>query len=168
MDDDAECPFCHMHNVNDDWVFVCQTCGAESCPDCAGRCGCPQDSVDETFFKSFEKAKPLGEPNSTAIDICLDDPGTFFEKLRSTFPGKHVFEQVTNKEIWGTEDCECHYCIKTKNLRSDGEHGWSWPLSAVKMILCPDCGNKRCPKASNHELRCTGSNEPGQAGSVYQ
>jgi len=37
----------------------------------------------------------------------------------------------------------------------------------TKMILCPECGNKRCPKASDHRLSCTGSNEPGQPGSVY-
>lgn len=35
------------------------------------------------------------------------------------------------------------------------------------MILCPTCGNKRCPKATNHTLECTGSNEPGQPGSAY-
>jgi hypothetical protein len=35
------------------------------------------------------------------------------------------------------------------------------------MILCPLCGNKRCPMASDHTLECTGSNEEGQAGSVY-
>lgn len=37
----------------------------------------------------------------------------------------------------------------------------------VGMILCPDCGNKRCPKASDHQLGCTRSNEPGQPGSIY-
>ena len=37
----------------------------------------------------------------------------------------------------------------------------------VRMILCPTCGCKRCPKASDHDLACTGSNEPGQSGSVY-
>lgn len=37
----------------------------------------------------------------------------------------------------------------------------------VYMILCPECGNKRCPKASDHRLECTASNEPGQHGSVY-
>ncbi|AYN94406.1 hypothetical protein EAW52_10770 [Pseudomonas sp. LTJR-52] len=37
-----------------------------------------------------------------------------------------------------------------------------------RMILCPSCGNKRCPKASDHELECAGSNEAGQKGSVYQ
>lgn len=35
------------------------------------------------------------------------------------------------------------------------------------MIVCPDCGNKRCPKATNHVNACTGSNEPGQSGSLY-
>jgi len=35
------------------------------------------------------------------------------------------------------------------------------------MILCPTCGNKRCPKAGDHNLACTGSNEPGQPGSAY-
>jgi hypothetical protein len=35
------------------------------------------------------------------------------------------------------------------------------------MIVCSDCGNKRCPKASNHRHKCTGSNEVGQHGSIY-
>ncbi len=35
------------------------------------------------------------------------------------------------------------------------------------MIVCPNCGNKRCPKASDHDLPCSDSNEPGQPGSVY-
>jgi len=35
------------------------------------------------------------------------------------------------------------------------------------MIVCPDCGNKRCPKASNHALKCTNSNDPNQVGSIY-
>lgn len=36
------------------------------------------------------------------------------------------------------------------------------------MILCPECGNKRCPKATDHRHDCTGSNEPGQLGSRFQ
>jgi hypothetical protein len=36
------------------------------------------------------------------------------------------------------------------------------------MILCPECGNKRCPKSTNCSLSCTGSNEPGQSGSRYK
>lgn len=29
------------------------------------------------------------------------------------------------------------------------------------------CGNKRCPCAAHHDNECTGSNEPGQPGSLY-
>jgi hypothetical protein len=35
------------------------------------------------------------------------------------------------------------------------------------MVLCVTCGNKRCPKATNHGNACTDSNEPGQEGSIY-
>jgi prolyl-tRNA synthetase len=50
---------------------------------------------------------------------------------------------------------DCHACFDKVGL------------SCQHMLLCPKCGNKRCPKASDHNLECTNSNEPGQAGSVY-
>ena len=62
--------------------------------------------------------------------------------------------------------CECHRCIREKGLTGDGV--LKLPLSATKMILCPLCGNKRCPHASDHGQRCTGSTEPGQPGSIYK
>lgn len=52
--------------------------------------------------------------------------------------------------------CGCHRCI---NGRKE---------LAMHMVLCETCGNKRCPHASDHNLACTGSNEPGQPGSVYE
>ena len=60
--------------------------------------------------------------------------------------------------------CECHRCIDEHKITD--LNGFPW--NAVKMILCPDCGNKRCPKASDHRLACTKSNEPGQRGSVHR
>lgn len=51
----------------------------------------------------------------------------------------------------GDAPCWCHKCNPT----------------SPHMIVCPECGNKRCPHASDHALACTGSNEPGQPGSVY-
>lgn len=45
---------------------------------------------------------------------------------------------------------------------------WDLPLNATQMIVCPSCGNKRCPHVSDHRLACTDSNEPGQEGSIYQ
>jgi len=51
--------------------------------------------------------------------------------------------------------CGCITCIEAR-----GE-------VAIHMVVCPTCGNKRCPKATAHDLACTNSNEPGQAGSIY-
>jgi hypothetical protein len=56
----------------------------------------------------------------------------------------------------------CERCLDGK-LGSNG-----WPLSMQRMILCPDCGNKRCPKATDHTLACGGSNAPGQKGSIWE
>ena len=36
------------------------------------------------------------------------------------------------------------------------------------MRVCGTCGNKRCPKASDHDNACTGSNDLGQPGSAYE
>ena len=36
-----------------------------------------------------------------------------------------------------------------------------------RMVLCPTCGNKRCPRANHHDHHCSGSNLPGQPGSAY-
>jgi hypothetical protein len=60
------------------------------------------------------------------------------------------------------ENCNnCHTCL----------HGvlneYGFPILLSKMIVCPECKNKRCPKATKHDLKCTGSNEPDQLGSVY-
>ena len=41
-------------------------------------------------------------------------------------------------------------------------------LEDMRMVLCPECGNKRCPKANDHRHGCTGSNEPGQKGSAWE
>lgn len=54
-------------------------------------------------------------------------------------------------------NCWCHTCRPISV--SDPE--------SVKMRLCPECGNKRCPKATNHIHACTDSNESGQEGSIY-
>lgn len=37
----------------------------------------------------------------------------------------------------------------------------------MPFIVCSVCGNKRCPKATDCALACSGSNAPGQVGSIY-
>ena len=53
--------------------------------------------------------------------------------------------------------CYCHTCRPIDYLDPE----------SVYMRLCPLCGNKRCPKATDHNNECTDSNESGQIGSIY-
>lgn len=53
-----------------------------------------------------------------------------------------------------TPDCWCRTCRPVT-------------MSDMRFVVCPECGNKRCPHANDHRNDCTGSNEPGQVGSAY-
>lgn len=79
--------------------------------------------------------------------------------------------------IWGltdgSDDCHCHRCHEARVAKLEEpitpENRADWiALASVGMIVCGTCGNKRCPKASDHDLACTDSNEPGQPGSIYE
>ena len=55
---------------------------------------------------------------------------------------------------------------KWDDLRHESKQVLEPPFMRT-MKLCPICGNKRCPKATDEKLDCTNSNEPGQPGSAY-
>jgi hypothetical protein len=63
-----------------------------------------------------------------------------------------ILERQSNLKCW------CQECCK----KETGEY------NATRVVVCPDCGNKRCPRATNHELECTNSNDVGQKGSMYK
>ncbi|RKT13367.1 hypothetical protein B0G69_6508 [Paraburkholderia sp. RAU2J] len=60
--------------------------------------------------------------------------------------------------------------VDVQTLQKECECGTCRPrtLADMRMILCPTCGNQRCPKATWHEKRCTGSKEVGQPGSSWE
>lgn len=61
--------------------------------------------------------------------------------------------------------CGCWTCVSKRAAKiSDFPRRLGY-LS--RMIVCPDCGNKRCPKGTWHENACTNSNDPEQPGSRY-
>lgn len=76
-------------------------------------------------------------------------------------------------------DCECSGCMATARIYAELAvrspvipDCWCRtcrPLTVADMrfVVCPECGNKRCPHANDHRNACTGSNEPGQEGSAY-
>lgn len=49
----SQCKYCG-HEYTDEDLYVCQSCGAESCTDCAGRCGCDVEVEDEVDDRVVE------------------------------------------------------------------------------------------------------------------
>jgi hypothetical protein len=58
--------------------------------------------------------------------------------------------------------CHCFSCLDEQTNPETG-----FRLSMLRMALCDVCGNKRCPRATDHRFACTGSNDAGQTGSRY-
>jgi len=67
-----------------------------------------------------------------------------------------------NVSIEAVAGCACLRCLRLRDERIRG-----LPVELTRMILCPGCGSKRCPHATDHRQVCTNSNEPGQVGSIY-
>ena len=68
--------------------------------------------------------------------------------------------ELRAERVAAMTSCGCFTCLDKPDA------GWRNPI-LVRFIVCPKCGNKRCPRATNHEHACTKSNEPGQSGSRY-
>ncbi|HCM9308966.1 TPA: DUF550 domain-containing protein [Enterobacter kobei] len=66
-------------------------------------------------------------------------------------PRLHI-KEVCNSPV--IPDCSCRTCRPVT-------------MTDMRFVVCPECGNKRCPHANDHRNACTRSNEPGQEGSAY-
>jgi len=118
---------------------------------------------DEALRLALEALEDLAryEHPQTMIQIRKKDGGS----IVTMYPHKVASDAITAiKAALEAKDepvaCWCHKCNENKLVNGI-------PFAMTRMILCPKCGNKRCPKASDHTLQCTNSNEPNQAGSVY-
>lgn len=91
------------------------------------------------------------------IPYMMDNTRAEFERVRDlTWPAPPV--QV---------DCWCITCeamvLEARTMNGD-QDAWA----DARFIVCPICGNKRCPRANHHDNLCTGSNATGQAGSAWE
>lgn len=81
--------------------------------------------------------------------------------------------RVVSREVtdWAPveEPCGCRVCVNNyaNALEAQGRGLEALTARTGSFIMCPDCGNKRCPKATFHGHECTKSNAPGQQGSLY-
>ena len=73
-----------------------------------------------------------------------------------------IFRKNKEQPVVEKPNCYCYNC--NKDYTEPHSH---IPYVITRMIVCPTCGNKRCPHSTDHNLACTDSNEPGQPGSRY-
>lgn len=90
--------------------------------------------------------------------------GKISKALTTLYGAGCIMEQTGTYLVFFTagEPCHCQRCTDDKH-RVIGDDAFMFE----GMIICPHCGNKRCPHATDHDFDCTGSNEPGQIGSSY-
>lgn len=96
-------------------------------------------------------------------DLCVEDARALRDWLNKVLPPEQqtyglpdfspIFGGASSDPKPG--ECGCYEC--SSEIRR-----------MTRMITCSQCGNKRCPHATNHIHACTNSNEAGQPGSRYQ
>ena len=69
---------------------------------------------------------------------------------------KDVCPNHTDKSRWNKSELLHILKLHTEQLRKHAVSGRS------EQLVCPICGNKRCPHASDHNYECTNSNDVGQ------
>jgi len=89
------------------------------------------------------------EPVTTACK--LRDAVDTIRNSGPAIDGEKIFAE---RDALNAPDCWCRTCRPIT-------------LTDMRFVVCPECGNKRCPHANDHRNACTGSNEPGQEGSAY-
>ncbi|WP_313010033.1 hypothetical protein [Atlantibacter hermannii] len=114
-----------------------------------------------------EWAARMAEANHPQTgDWLFDDPIELAKAIRKgpdmlPAPHKQDFREIPNSSTNNCREnadsstkCWCHTCRPVT-------------MTDMRFVVCPECGNKRCPHANDHRNPCTGSNEPGQEGSAY-
>ena len=120
-------------------------CNSPAIPD--GYVMVPKEPTDEMIAAAMNCEDVLFNSDDS---FCVQF-GNIYEAMLAAAPQPQNAPQNIPEII---PDCWCRTCRPVV-------------LNDMRFVVCPDCGNKRCPRANDHRNACTGSNEPGQEGSAY-
>lgn len=105
--------------------------------------------IKDGDFLAAAKINISSEPVTTACKLR-----EAVETIRNSGIAIDAEKIFAECDALNAQDCWCRTCRPIT-------------LTDMRFVVCPDCGNKRCPHANDHRNACTGSNEPGQEGSAY-
>ncbi|EOZ4642527.1 hypothetical protein ACQRKP_000590 [Enterobacter hormaechei] len=151
--DEVDCDSCAHYQPN--------VCHGEGCP--AAMLQGAENAESPTTMKTAPAldSSPKIAESPTGINQGKSEPVTTANKLRDAvetirnsgieIDAEKIFAE---RDTLNTPDCWCRTCRPVT-------------VTDMRFVVCPECGNKRCPHANDHRHACTGSNEPGQEGSAY-
>ncbi|EMD2739717.1 ead/Ea22-like family protein [Enterobacter hormaechei] len=147
--------------------------------------GRPCPKCNDTGMADSGGTQPWGEPISVPCD-CAAPPSPVAVPEGYRLQPISEYDAMCAAMLQGAENAESRCTIQTApaldSLPKIAESRCSSPqvipdcscrtcrpvtMTDMRFVVCPDCGNKRCPHANDHRNACTGSNEPGQEGSAY-
>lgn len=98
---------------------------------------------------------------------CVPASQAYVTAVTGGLPASELIPFTRGEVVEPSTGCgACHWCENQWQSATHALNPQKLPLG-WGFIVCPDCGNKRCPKATHHDHACTRNNEPGQSGSVY-
>ncbi|MFO4611112.1 hypothetical protein [Klebsiella quasipneumoniae] len=138
-----------------------------------GIADCLCDAEEALIEVVNRRAAMLHAGNSPAKSDCCPAQNSVSPAQNGIAPAQSPIDHGYRPE------CECSGCKATARICAElsvnspaNPDCWCRTcrpvvLNDMRFVVCPDCGNKRCPRANDHRNSCTGSNEPGQEGSAY-
>lgn len=114
----------------------------------------PEDMVKIVEMAMLQGAEPVSQPYKLPPNSFTDAELEMMS--HGDNPQANAYRELLafRRNYPVIPDCSCHTCRPVT-------------MSDMRFVVCPECGNKRCPHANDHRNACTGSNEPGQEGSAY-
>ncbi|MDM2973278.1 hypothetical protein OGY62_10855 [Citrobacter sp. CK198] len=140
------------HPQTGDWLYDDPTELAKAIrkgPDMPELKSVPADA-DDNFYSWFGRFWSENYQQNNYTTSAKQMLGTMAEFAFRA--GRESATQAGNSPV--IPDCWCHTCRPVM-------------MGDMRFVVCPECGNKRCPHANDHRNACTGSNEPGQVDSAY-
>ncbi|EPJ5512418.1 hypothetical protein LB143_000793 [Citrobacter freundii] len=104
-----------------------------------------------TQRECFQAGKKAGMAELVTTAYKLRDAVEIIRNSGIEIDAEKIFAE---RDALNTPDCWCRTCRPVT-------------VTDMRFVVCPECGNKRCPHANDHRNACTGSNEPGQEGGEY-
>ncbi|HFL5986533.1 TPA: hypothetical protein ACG4MZ_000097 [Klebsiella aerogenes] len=103
--------------------------------------------------EAYDSEHGWTDPDTGAFEFGNDAQRDYSSTLEELAEGIRALHQnAGNSPV--IPDCWCRTCRPVA-------------LNDMRFVVCPDCGNKRCPRANDHRNSCTWSNDPDQEGSAY-